>query len=318
MATTNRDAMKCSPAPAQPNGRTPVDPRKEPTQAGAQKGMSLHIGVNGLDPVHFPGLLTSLQGCENDARTMAQIAKTGGFSVADPLLGSAATAAAVVDGISAAAAHLRDGDTFLLTFAGHGGFVQNPRTPEEGGSDQTWVLYDRQMLDDELYQLWTIFKPGVRIVVVSDSCFSGSVTAFQSNQLPAVERDRLADVRALPPTRGRALPDDVAASAARINESLYAGIKARTESARTTSLAASVLLLAACQDWEEAFDGGRNGLFTGKIAEVWNGGKFTGDYETLWERVHALVTRDNPDQHPQWFPVGMPNGDFWHSKAFRV
>jgi len=280
--------------------------------------MSLHIGVNGLDPVHFPGLLSSLQGCENDARTMAQIAKAGGFSVTEPLLGQAATSAAVVNGISTAAAQLNDGDTFLITFAGHGGFVRNPRTPEEGGSDQTWVLYDRQMLDDELYQLWTIFKPGVRVVVVSDSCYSGSVAAFQSNQLPAVVRQRLADVNALPPTRGRALPEEVVKSTAEINQSLYAGIKARTESARTVSVAASVLLLAACQDWEEADDGGTNGLFTSKIAEVWNGGKFAGSYEALWERVHMLVTRVNPDQHPQWFPVGVPNGAFWHSTAFKV
>jgi len=315
MVTTKRDVMKCSPPP-DPKGKT--QPDSKDIVPAVRKGMSLHIGVNGLDPSHFPGLHNSLQGCENDARTMAQIAKSGGFTVTAPLLGPAATASAVVNGISTAAAHLGDGDTFLLTFAGHGGFVQNPRTPDEGGSDQTWVVYDRQMLDDELYQLWTIFKPGVRVVVVSDSCFSGSVTAFQSNQLPAVERERLADVRALPPTRGRALPDDVAASAAEVNKLLYAGIKARTESARTLSLAASVLLLAACQDWEEAVDGGRNGLFTSKIAEVWNGGKFAGSYETLWERVHALVTRENPYQHPQWFPVGVPNGAFWHSTAFKV
>jgi hypothetical protein len=317
MTSTKRDVMKCSPPPA-PKGNTQVDHTNHIIPSGAQKGMSLHIGVNGLDPVHFPGMLTSLQGCENDARTMAQIAKTGGFSVANPLLGAAATSTAVVDGISTAASQLNDGDTFLITFAGHGGFVRNPRTPAEGGSDQTWVLYDRQMLDDELYHLWTIFKPGVRVVVVSDSCYSGSVTAFQSNQLPALARERLADVQALPPTRGRALPDDVVRSTASANASLYAGIKARTESARTVSVAASVLLLAACQDWEEADDGGKNGLFTSKIAEVWNGGKFAGSYEDLWERVHMLVTRVNPDQHPQWFPVGVPNGAFWHSTAFKV
>jgi len=41
--------------------------------------------------------------------------------------------------------------------------------------DETWVLYDRQLVDDELYKIWSKFKPGVRILVLSDSCHSGTV-----------------------------------------------------------------------------------------------------------------------------------------------
>ena len=42
--------------------------------------------------------------------------------------------------------------------------------------DETWVLYDRQLLDDELYDLWCRFAPGVRILMISDSCHSGTVS----------------------------------------------------------------------------------------------------------------------------------------------
>jgi hypothetical protein len=38
------------------------------------------------------------------------------------------------------------------------------------------VLYDRQLIDNELYALWARFRPGVRICVISDSCHSGTVT----------------------------------------------------------------------------------------------------------------------------------------------
>jgi len=46
---------------------------------------------------------------------------------------------------------------------------------EEDRSDETWVAYDRQIVDDELYALWGKFAAGVRIFVLSDSCHSGTV-----------------------------------------------------------------------------------------------------------------------------------------------
>ena len=46
---------------------------------------------------------------------------------------------------------------------------------EPDRSDETWLAFDRQIVDDELYALWGKFKPGVRIIVLSDSCHSGTV-----------------------------------------------------------------------------------------------------------------------------------------------
>ena len=36
--------------------------------------------------------------------------------------------------------------------------------------DETWVCYDRQLIDDQLYELWGKFKASVRILVLSDNC----------------------------------------------------------------------------------------------------------------------------------------------------
>jgi hypothetical protein len=41
--------------------------------------------------------------------------------------------------------------------------------------NETWVLYDRQMVDNEVYCLWGKFKSGVKIFVLSDSCHSGTM-----------------------------------------------------------------------------------------------------------------------------------------------
>ena len=86
------------------------------------KGISLHIGVNVLDPKHYDGWSGPLVACEADAEAMYTIASSKGFQ-AEKLLTKAATREAVKDRIKAAAETLKANDIFLLSYAGHGGQV---------------------------------------------------------------------------------------------------------------------------------------------------------------------------------------------------
>jgi metacaspase-1 len=63
----------------------------------------------------------------------------------------------------------------LLTYSGHGGQVPDTNNDEVDRVDETWCLYDRQFLDDELYYFLSKFKEGVRILVFIDCCHSGTV-----------------------------------------------------------------------------------------------------------------------------------------------
>jgi hypothetical protein len=45
------------------------------------KGISLHIGLNSVDPAHYGGWNGQLAGCENDANDMADIASSSNFDV---------------------------------------------------------------------------------------------------------------------------------------------------------------------------------------------------------------------------------------------
>ena len=59
------------------------------------KGISLHIGLNAVDPVHYQGWNGQLTACEADAKDMAALAKVQGFASSPLLLTKAATVAGV-------------------------------------------------------------------------------------------------------------------------------------------------------------------------------------------------------------------------------
>src|SRR5215510_247455 len=126
------------------------------------QAFSIHIGLNEVDPKHYQGWNGKLVACEFDANDMEKLATARGFA-AKKLLTEEATADAVITALEDATEKLDSGDTLLLTYSGHGGQVPDANGDEQDRMDETWVLYDRQMVDDELYSLLGKFKPGVRI-----------------------------------------------------------------------------------------------------------------------------------------------------------
>lgn len=257
-------------------------------------GMSLHIGLNRVDPDQYEGWDGQLAACEADARDMAALAKKQGFKSSTVLLTKAATAEALSNAILNAAKALKSGDLFFLSYSGHGGQVDDTNGDEADRMDETWVCHDRQLVDDELYELWGRFKAGVRIVVLSDSCHSGTVL-----------RDIPAFVSGGP--RIRAMPTAVARKVQKAHAKLYKRIQDEHPAAESTRIKASVLLISGCMDNQTSQDGARNGLFTGTLKKVWNGGKFKGGYRKLRD---TIVSKMPSDQTPNYYFVGVANPKF--------
>jgi hypothetical protein len=65
------------------------------------KGISLHIGVNEVDPNHYSGWSGPLNACEADAEDLESLATNQGF-VTQILLTSQAKREAVINGIESA------------------------------------------------------------------------------------------------------------------------------------------------------------------------------------------------------------------------
>jgi metacaspase-1 len=270
-------------------------------------GRSIHIGLNTVDPAHYDGWDGALTACEFDANDMQKLAEGRGFQ-STKLLTQEATADAVKAAIEGAANELSDGDFLFITYSGHGGQVPDKNAEEEPDrSDETWVLYDRQLVDDELYQLWAKFEPGVSIFVLSDSCHSGSVLrAIEDDEIvPNVMAKR--ETAAAQSPRYRALPLDVMVKTYRDNKDEYDAIQASAPTSAKAEVRATALLISGCQDEQLSLDGVGNGLFTGTLLEVWNDGAWQGDYASFHQ---AILARMPESQQPNYMKVGAANSKY--------
>lgn len=265
-------------------------------------GISLHIGLNSVDPTQYQGWDGKLAACEFDANDMAAIAKKRGFAESTVMLTKDATADAVKAAITAAAKKLKKDDLFLLTYSGHGGQVPDRNGDEADRMDETWVLYDRQLIDDEAFSLYSQFKTGVRLLVLSDSCHSGTVV----RALPA-ELGGEAAIRMLPPT----VRDAVNKAQRKLNDRLQAENPPRT----AASLKASLILISGCQDNQYSLDGDRNGLFTGNLRKVWNNGRFKFGYRRFRDTIAAAMP---PSQTPNYLVLGPKNAAFEAQIPFTI
>lgn len=280
-------------------------------------GLSLHIGLNSVDPKHYAGWDGPLNACEADAEDMETIAKEAGCTPTT-LLTAAATREAVIKGIKDAANQLASGDFFFLTYSGHGGQV--PDAEDDDGEadfqDETWCLYNGELIDDELRELWSSFKSGVRILVLSDSCHSGSVIRQAYNELArtGVVRQPVTRADGREDPVFRAMPDDVALRTYRKNKQFYRKL-AKALPATPSPIAATVRLISGCQDNQLSMDGAFNGLFTATLLRVWNDGAFQGNYEQFHKAIVRLMP---PTQTPNHMSYGAPNTKYDEQAPFSV
>jgi hypothetical protein len=277
------------------------------------KGISLHIGLNEVDPGHYAGWDGMLGACEADATSIEAIARGTGYETR-VLLTRAATRQSVREAILEAVGRVVAGDIFLVSYAGHGGQVPDVSGDEPDSADETWCLYDGELIDDELLQLWKSFAVGVRVLVLSDSCHSGTVTRAARGQfeVDAISKELYAFGIEKPVFRF--LPPAVARNTYLANKAFYdeLGKSVPTEEGAP---AATVRLISGCQDDQSSSDGPFNGLFTGTLLKVWNGGAFEGDYA----RFHAEIVKRMPScQTPNHLVIGPRALAFDRQKPFAI
>ncbi len=243
-----------------------------------QKAHALHIGLNSLDPDKYRDWDGALSYCENDAKAMLKISTSLNYASTKLLLTKAATTTNFRAAFDAINQQLNPGDLFLLTFSGHGGQKKDISGDEPSGYDQTWCFYDGEIIDDSIHDLLKTVARGVRVLIISDSCFSGSIIKDISEDVlmwGQTKRIDLAEVKA------------------------------------------SVRLIASCQDTQESVEVSKNGLFTTALLAAWEDGDFEGNYTKFYDTIVEHIPFGYK-QMPNHLMAGAVDEVFDESRPFVV
>ena len=212
---------------------------------------ALCVGIN-----DYPGTDMDLGGCVNDAKDWQSLLEGRGYSTTR-LLDAEATRASIRAALEELVRKAKDGDSLVFTFSGHGSWLPDDDRDEPDARDEMMcphdVMKDQFLLDDDLYELFSLKPEGARLYVLADCCHSGSVVRYAP--APAAP-DNV-------PIKARFLPPYVFARGDRMIER---AIDRAVNTPAPTKLDYPALLFSGCQDtefsYDTAFNGRPNGAFT--------------------------------------------------------
>lgn len=270
------------------------------------RGIALLVGIQDVSPAG--------SGCEESVKMMKKVITKAGkgkyhIEVMTTQAKQKPTPDAILGYIAKAAEELHSGDMFIFFFAGHGTQTEDKNIEEQDGQDEMLCALGGNISDDDLATCWKKFKPGVRIVMLSDSCHSGTNYYFAPidiglNEVPFGNNNKkVKQVKNAKP----------------IN---FANTKLAAD-----GMQAQLIHFGACSDDQLANADPAGGDFTIALTMIWEAkrGNFPG-YERFYDEVKkelpgVLKIRHGNEmqlQHPQYSEFGPVDAAFRNSKPFSL
>lgn len=244
---------------------------------------ALCLGIN-----NYPYKDMDLKGCVNDALAWAELLSDHfDFPRTDVkvLLNEEATKKRVMAALRDLLAKAKPGDVLVFTNSSHGTYL-----PDKDGDEDRYDeaicpfdVEDRVIVDDELRELFADLHPGVKLTVISDSCFSGTVTRII---VPQERRCRFLN----PSLRGvPELKDSIRARPNRYQKYPESMMKE--------------LLISACSDIEYSYEANigncHHGAMTYFALEAIRNANYHITYFELIKYVQKKMVEFRFPQHPQ-------------------
>jgi hypothetical protein len=250
------------------------------------------VGIN-----DYPYDGSDLKGCVNDANAWADLlTEHFDFPRRDVTLvtDAEATKSTMIEGIKNLLAGAKIGDVLVFTNSSHGSYLADTGG-DEPKYDEILCPYDigqNRLVDDELRELFGELPDGVRLTVISDSCFSGTVSrAPLSENIPGLEVPDERRMRFLSPgLRGDpVLPNPWVAKPKRLEAYPESEMKE--------------VLLSGSSDKEYSYDADIDGTFHGAMTyhaiKAIREAAYELTYFQLHERLQPMLDEAGFPQHPQ-------------------
>ncbi len=250
------------------------------------------VGIN-----DYPYDGSDLNGCVNDAKAWAGLLVDHfGFAGNDVQLLTDAQAkkAPMLEGLKNLLAGSKAGDVLVFTNSSHGTYVADTDGDEEK-YDEALCPYDcadNLIVDDELRELFLNLSAGVVLTVISDSCFSGTVTRAPIGEIiPGMRSPDDRRVRFISP----ALRGDTV---------LQNPWKAKPKNKeRYPESQMKEVLLSGCSDKEYSYDALIEGSYHGAMTYFALKTIQASNYRITFQQLHSQLIFQIDDagypQHPQ-------------------
>ncbi len=248
--------------------------------------LGLFVGIN-----DYPGVDADLGGCVDDAQDWAAYFATYLTEKPTMLLNDGATKVRIVEQLQAKVSQLRPGELFVFTYSGHGTWMPDMDGDEPDGRDEALCPFDMSetnlVLDDEIREILVRRHPDSKVLMITDSCHSGTV--FRMAGVAGVKKK----IRYLPPANFVKDPLTLQRIAQR-----SVGLRA---SASNKALP-GIIHFAGCSDaqycYDTQFNGKPNGAFTRTMLDTLAEGKCL-SYDDLIKVVRTKLPSFEYPQTPR-------------------
>ncbi|MCL4297978.1 MAG: caspase family protein [Anaerolineae bacterium] len=250
------------------------------------------VGIN-----DYPYDGSDLNGCVNDAQAWAELLVAHyDFTRPDVKLitDTEATRAQTISGLKQLLAGATSGDVLVFTNSSHGTYLADTSGDEEKYDEAVcpYDCTDNLLVDDDLRALFSELPRGVHLTVISDSCFSGTVTRAAIGEIiPGLKTPDDRRVRFLSPAlRGQPVLENPWKAKPTTREK-YPESKMKE------------VLLSGCTDKEYSYDALIGGVYHGAMTyyalKVIREVNYKITYQQLHTRLLYLLDDAGYPQHPQ-------------------
>ena len=273
---------------------------------------ALCIGIN-----HYGIPNSDLNGCVNDISTLQGILTSRfGFATENitTLLNDKATTNNIKTELSKLVMGAVAGDTIVFQYSGHGSSIPDTSGDEIDKLDEIICPYDlnwttNMVKDDDLYTVFKNVDPQVQLLVILDSCHSGSMLRLMN--IPTKKSKYLVPKYIRPPYE----VFEKMKSSIYDNDAAMASSIIRNRKKKESFNVRNGILLSGCQSNQtsaDAFvDKKYQGAFTFALAKVLAQNNYSITYKDLAVKINALLDSLHYEQNPQ-----LECPDCWSNKRF--